>query len=561
MAKKKVVKEPKRYLPFDELDYQMDLDWIYSDFKEYKKKLVIIELDVVETGIELESGIVDLDTFDIPSNSTLVVDLNKDKVTLSDENSEQVNIVVDLFKSPVVSLEKGTLPIVSLKRENQPSVNIEKVEQPVVNLSRDNKIVVSLNKDVKILVDLSKVVLPVVNIVKDNSSDKKIVVSLSKGEKPEIRVSLVKEDIVSSVNVEEVNSIENKIVVSLNKEEDSNVLSEVVDKDNNIIDEPPSFEARKGAVFVDMSDDEDEELSDVSSVESVEDIETRVAEAYKKKQLELEEEKSKKKKLKKAERSKTVSKFVIAGMIVAAIALVVVIILIINWKREGSAVTEIVDNYTEQAVEVIDYGIVVNDIEQNISLVDVDFTEMLQANSDIVGWLKIEAIGLDYPIVKSSDNDFYLNHDLEKKQNAAGWLFLDYHNSIESIDFNSVIYGHNRRDAVMFGGLKKFLDANVRNKENGKYVYFTTLRNQMIFEICSIYTVEYTNEIFYNTEFIDDAKKQEFIDFIQANNTVEDIKTDLSTSDRFLTLSTCHGGSGTTKRLVVHCKLLSSKAK
>ena len=539
MAKKKAEKQPRRFLPFDELDYQMDLDWVYSPFKEYKKKLVIIELDVVETGIELESGIVDLDTFDIPSNSTLVVDLHKDDCENSslNENSEQTKIVVDLFKSPVVSLVK----------ENQ----------PVVSLDKPDRIVVSLSKDTKLLVDLSKVTLPVVNISKETSLNKQLVVSLVKDETTKPIVDIRKDDKVS----------EKRIIVSLLKEdrvsdEDVTISESVVETvSENKVDTPISFEEAKGAVFVDMSDEDDGDYVNESNVESVSDIEARVAETYKQRQLELEEDKTKKKKLKKAERSKTISKFVIAGMILAAIALIVVIVLIINWKREGSEVTELVDEYAETAVEVIDYGLVINDVEQNMSLVDVDFTEMLQKNSDVIGWLKIDAIGLDYPIVKSSDNDFYLNHDLEKKSNAAGWLFLDYHNGIESVDFNSVIYGHNRRDAVMFGGLKKFLDAGVRNKENAKYVYFTTLRNQMIYEICSIYTVEYTNEIFYNTEFIDDSKKQEFIDFIQANNTIEDIKLDLSTSDKFLTLSTCHGGSGTTKRLVVHCKLLSSRAK
>lgn len=539
MAKKKAEKQPRRFLPFDELDYQMDLDWVYSPFKEYKKKLVIIELDVVETGIELESGIVDLDTFDIPSNSTLVVDLHKDDCENSslNENSEQTKIVVDLFKSPVVSLVK----------ENQ----------PVVSLDKPDRIVVSLSKDTKLLVDLSKVTLPVVNISKETSLNKQLVVSLVKDETTKPIVDIRKDNKVS----------EKRIIVSLLKEdrvsdEDVTISESVVETvSENKVDTSISFEEAKGAVFVDMSDEDDDDYVNESNVESVSDIEARVAETYKQRQLELEEDKTKKKKLKKVERSKTISKFVIAGMILAAIALIVVIVLIINWKREGSEVTELVDEYAETAVEVIDYGLVINDVEQNMSLVDVDFTEMLQKNSDVIGWLKIDAIGLDYPIVKSSDNDFYLNHDLEKKSNAAGWLFLDYHNGIESVDFNSVIYGHNRRDAVMFGGLKKFLDAGVRNKENAKYVYFTTLRNQMIYEICSIYTVEYTNDIFYNTEFIDDSKKQEFIDFIQANNTIEDIKLDLSTSDKFLTLSTCHGGSGTTKRLVVHCKLLSSRAK
>ena len=64
-----------------------------------------------------------------------------------------------------------------------------------------------------------------------------------------------------------------------------------------------------------------------------------------------------------------------------------------------------------------------------------------------------EENGDEYPVVKGTNNSFYLNHCFDKSNNSAGWSFADYRNKFENTDKNIVIYGHNMRDGSMFGSM------------------------------------------------------------------------------------------------------------
>jgi len=64
-----------------------------------------------------------------------------------------------------------------------------------------------------------------------------------------------------------------------------------------------------------------------------------------------------------------------------------------------------------------------------------------------------EENGDEYPVVKGTNNSFYLNHCFDKSNNSAGWIFADYRNKFDNTDKNIVIYGHNMRDGSMFGSM------------------------------------------------------------------------------------------------------------
>lgn len=101
----------------------------------------------------------------------------------------------------------------------------------------------------------------------------------------------------------------------------------------------------------------------------------------------------------------------------------------------------------------------------------VDFASLQAINPDVKGWLYIEALDISYPIVQGADNDEYLHTTYEGKNNYAGSIFVDYQNSGDFSDCNTIIYGHNMKNLSMFGKLKQF-------KEQEKYkdsVYFWIL--------------------------------------------------------------------------------------
>ena len=73
-----------------------------------------------------------------------------------------------------------------------------------------------------------------------------------------------------------------------------------------------------------------------------------------------------------------------------------------------------------------------------MNLINVDFSELLSENKDTVGWIQINGTNINYPIVQTSDNDYYLTHAFDKSWNSAGWVFMDYRNDSEDFDKNIV---------------------------------------------------------------------------------------------------------------------------
>lgn len=62
--------------------------------------------------------------------------------------------------------------------------------------------------------------------------------------------------------------------------------------------------------------------------------------------------------------------------------------------------------------------------EGNAEMV-IDFEKLQQINPDIVAWIRIEAAGIDYPVVQGTDNKFYLHHTFRGEKSIAGSIFMD----------------------------------------------------------------------------------------------------------------------------------------
>ena len=70
--------------------------------------------------------------------------------------------------------------------------------------------------------------------------------------------------------------------------------------------------------------------------------------------------------------------------------------------------------------------------------------ELIKINEDYKMWIEIPNTNIDYPVVQGKDNDFYLNHDFNKKESSSGAIFMDYKNNIyKDKNKNIIIYGHN----------------------------------------------------------------------------------------------------------------------
>ena len=187
-----------------------------------------------------------------------------------------------------------------------------------------------------------------------------------------------------------------------------------------------------------------------------------------------------------------------------------------------------------------------------MDMMSVDFNELKKKNDDTVGFIKVNGTNVNYPIVQTNDNSYYLNHAFDKSKNSAGWVFADYRNNMVNFDKNTVIYGHSRSNQTVFGSLKKVLNKSWYNNKNNHIIKLSTPTENTLWQIVSIYTIK--PESYYITTKFSDSQFNTFINTIKKRSEIN-FSGGLTKNDKILTLSTCADVAGTT-RLVIHAKLI-----
>ena len=145
----------------------------------------------------------------------------------------------------------------------------------------------------------------------------------------------------------------------------------------------------------------------------------------------------------------------------------------------------------------------------NMDMMSVDFNDLKQKNSDTVGFIKVNGTNVNYPIVQSNDNSYYLKHAFDKSKNSAGWVFADYRNDMVNFDKNTVIYGHSRSNQTVFGSLKKVLNKSWYGNKDNHVIKLSTPTENTLWQIVSIYTIK--PESYYITTKFSDKQFKEFI--------------------------------------------------
>ena len=224
----------------------------------------------------------------------------------------------------------------------------------------------------------------------------------------------------------------------------------------------------------------------------------------------------------------------------------------VDQEQESENIDNLEDDDALQSISGQEVRTVFEDGEEKTLPVlknPIDLTQLLSVNSDIVGWLRIRALDISYPVVQGKDNDYYLHRTFEKTDNFAGCLFVNSYNMGDFTDQNTIIYGHNMKNGSMFGKLKNFNDPEVFKKSR----YFWIFTPDFIYQyrIFSASVVDKTG-LTYQISFTDDEFDQ-FISRAYSNSVVDNQDVTVTKEDRIVTLSTCTGDDST--RFVVMGKL------
>lgn len=191
---------------------------------------------------------------------------------------------------------------------------------------------------------------------------------------------------------------------------------------------------------------------------------------------------------------------------------------------------------------------------KDVSMLDVNFNELLKQNKDTKGWIKVEGTNVNYPFVQSSDNEYYLKHSYDNTYNKKGWVFLDYRNNMDNLDKNTILYAHGLMNNQMFGSLRRTVKQDWAKNKNNRIIKISTPNSMLLFEVFSSYTIE-PESYYITSEFSGDEEFSTFIDTIKSRS-FYDYNTSVSTSDKILTLSSCYDNK---KRMVLHAKLIAKK--
>ena len=189
-----------------------------------------------------------------------------------------------------------------------------------------------------------------------------------------------------------------------------------------------------------------------------------------------------------------------------------------------------------------------------MKLINVDFKALKQTNPDIVGWLEVKGTNINYPFVQTSNNTYYLERNIKKEHNSAGWVFLDYRNNIQDFDKNTILYAHGRVDGTMFGSLKNIFKTSWPQNISNHVIKLSTEYENTLWQVFSIYEIPTTSD-YLTTEFKSNSEFLSFITMLQKRSTYQ-FAAVLNENDKILTLSTCSANNG---RVVLHAKLIKKE--
>lgn len=191
------------------------------------------------------------------------------------------------------------------------------------------------------------------------------------------------------------------------------------------------------------------------------------------------------------------------------------------------------------------------DSRVSVHIPEIDFDALLDISDLAVAWLYSPDTVINYPVGQANNNSYFLDHTLNGRYNSGGCLFLDYRNSSDFSDDNSIIYGHHMNNGTMFNTLEDYRRQDYFDEH--PVIYMTTENGKYRLEIFAGYVTSSTSDA-YLMNFRSDSQKQSWIDARYSKSRFESGIV-VTPEDNIVTLSTCVYDYDNA-RYVLHCKLV-----
>ena len=171
-----------------------------------------------------------------------------------------------------------------------------------------------------------------------------------------------------------------------------------------------------------------------------------------------------------------------------------------------------------------------------------EYKNLLNKNKRLIGWVKIDDTNIDYPVMQTTDNEYYLDHNLNQEYDKNGSIFMDKDCDVLKPSTNFILYGHHMKSGQMFGSLSLY--SNQSYYEKHPYIQFDTIYEKGLYEIMYVFRSRVYSEdeiVFKYYQFIDAQSEQEFDSYMNdmEGMSLYDTGVTASFGDQLLTLSTC----------------------
>ena len=86
----------------------------------------------------------------------------------------------------------------------------------------------------------------------------------------------------------------------------------------------------------------------------------------------------------------------------------------------------------------------------------ISWENLRKINPEVAAWITISGADISYPVVQGTDDEYYLKHNFQGKEDLFGCVFLGHDNKKNLTDSHSFLYGHNMEGNMMFANLNRY---------------------------------------------------------------------------------------------------------
>lgn len=171
-----------------------------------------------------------------------------------------------------------------------------------------------------------------------------------------------------------------------------------------------------------------------------------------------------------------------------------------------------------------------------------EYETLYSKNKRLIGWLKIDDTNIDYPVMQTANNEYYLDHNYNQEYDKNGSIFMDANCDVVHRNTNLIIYGHHMKSGKMFGNLNKYSSESYCKEHS--LIQFDTIYEKGTYQVMYVFRSRIYNEdevVFKYYQFLDAVSEQEFNSNMQEMAALALYDTGVTAvyGDELLTLSTC----------------------